>query len=278
MLGKLALLFKGKVAAAVLGSALLVGGGTTAVLAANNGQLPFVGQTQLQEHQDNDDNNNGANENHNDGQQVEGVIKSIDTGNSRFTLTPQQGAVVTVVVNAQTVFEGGLSNLGSLKVGQHVEAKGTLQSDGSLLAAKVEGQNANNDQNENELKGTIASVNTGNNSFVLKLSNGTTRTVTVSSKTVFDGGFQSFADLKAGASVEVHGNLQSDGTLAATRVHREDDDNDANDDHGGASGSGADDGANHDAGDDHGGNSGNSGSGGSGSGNSGSGSGRGGSH
>jgi Domain of unknown function (DUF5666) len=255
MLGKLALLLKGKAAVAILGTLLLAGGGTTAVLAANGAQiqLPLIGQSQLQEHHGNDandDHGNNQGNNHNGGQQVEGTVSSIDAGHSNFVVKPGQGAAVTVVVNAQTVFEEGLNGFGSLKVGLHIEAKGALQSDGSLLATKVEGQNddANDndnqadDQNETELRGTIGSTNAGNSSFVLKLSNGTTKTVIVSAQTVFDGGFHSAADLKAGVFVEVKGNLQSDGSVAAIRVHHEDSssgNDNGGDDHSGSGGTGS---------------------------------------
>lgn len=186
MLGKLALLLKGKLAAAILGTALLVGGGTTAVLAANSAQLqlPLVSQTQSQEHA----NNHDANDDHG--------------GNNQ----------------------------------------GANQNDDN-------NQGQDDDQNENELRGTVGSIDTGNASFVLKPSGGTTKTVVVSAKTVFDGGLSKLADLKVGQFLEVKGNAQSNGTLAATRVHRED--NDANDDN---------DGANQ-AGDGHGDNSGSGGSG-----------------
>jgi len=68
------------------------------------------------------------------------------------------------------------------------------------------------------------SLDASNSSFVLKLSNGMTKTIEVSSKTEFDGDghFQSFSDLTAGQLVEVEGNLRSNGNIAATKVHRED--------------------------------------------------------
>ncbi len=188
MLGKLALLLKGKVAAAILGTLLLAGGGATAVLAANGAQVQLPLVSQAQEHPNDDAND--------------------DRGNDQ----------------------------------------GASHDDG---------------QDEQQAEGTIKSLDADNSSFVLQLSNGTTKTVTVSARTIFDGGLSTFADLKAGLFVEVRGNLQANGTLAATRVHGEDDD--ANDDHGGA----------NEPGDDHGGNSGSGGSGDSGSGGN-SGSGRGG--
>jgi hypothetical protein len=283
MLGRLALLAKSKLVVVVVGTMLVAGGGTTAALAASGThlQLPLVLQGQSQTPQDNDaaskddhQSNQGnqttqQGKNHDDGQQVEGTVSSIGTGHSTFVLTPEQGSPVTVEVNGQTVFDEGLSAFGSLKVGLHVEVKGTRQSDGSLLATKIEGQSEAADDNqgqndvrdnqENELIGTVVGIDTGKASFVLKLTDGTTTTVMVSPNTEFDGGFETVADLKAGDLVQVTGNLQSDGSVAATRVHRED--STSGDDHGGSGSTGTGGGS----GDGSGG-SGGSGSGGSGDG------------
>ena len=243
MLGKLALLLRRRLALAILGTVLVVAAGTTAVLAASGAPLPLVGQsTQHSGNDANDDHGGSQNVNHNDGQQAEGTIKSINAGQSSFVLTPEHGADVTVVVNGQTIFEEGVKNFASLAVGQHIEVKGTRQADGSLLAAKIEGQNVNDDANddqnanEREMRGTVSSVNAAGSTFVVKLSDGSTTTVHVSSATAFDGGFSSFADLKVGMAVEVRGNLQADNSVAATRVHREDDG--SGDDHSGNTGSG----------------------------------------
>lgn len=232
MLGKLALLLRRRLALALLGTVVVVAAGTTAALAASGASLPLIGQsTQQSGHDANDDHGGSQNTSHNNSQQAEGVIKSINAGQSSFVLTPEHGADVTVVVNGQTVFEEGVKNFASLAVGQHVEAKGTRQSDGSLLAAQIEGQNTNDgqDANERELRGTVSSVNAAGSMFVVKVLDGTA-TVHVSSATTFDNGLSSIADLKVGMSVEVKGNLQADNTVAATRVYRED--GGSGDDHG----------------------------------------------
>ncbi len=260
MLGKLILLLKSKLALAVVGTVLVAGGGATVALASTGAHVPLVAQAQTSQSIDNDasDDHGGAQKNDGNGQQVEGSISSIDAGHTSFMVTPAQGTAVTVVVNAQTVFEEGLQNFAGLKVGMDVEAKGTRQADGSLLATKVEGQNENaneneaqdeneneaQDENENELKGTIGSIDAGHSTFVLQVAGNATKTVVVSPQTVFDGGLNKFSDLKTGMSVEVKGNLQSDGTLAATRIKSED--ASSGDEHGGSgsggSGSGSDDG------------------------------------
>ena len=67
-----------------------------------------------------------------------------------------------------------------------------------------------------ELHGTVSSV--GTTSFVLTLPNGTTKTVAVSSATLFAGRAHTLGDLKKGDVVSVHGTTQSDGTVAATSV------------------------------------------------------------
>jgi hypothetical protein len=140
MLGKLALLLKGKLAAAILGTVLLAGGGATAVLAANGTQLqlPLASQTASQEHQGNDafdDHGNDQNEN-----ELRGTVASVNTGSSSFVLKQPSGATKTVVVSAQTVFDGGLQRLSDLKAGQLLEVKGNLQSDGTLAATRVHGE------------------------------------------------------------------------------------------------------------------------------------------
>jgi uncharacterized protein DUF5666 len=247
MLGKLILLVKSKLALAVVGTVLVAGGGATVALASTGAHVLLVSQAQTSQSIDTDasDDHVGAQKQDGNSQQVEGSISSIDAGHTSFVVMPVQGTAVTVVVNAQTVFEEGLQNFAGLKVGMDIEAKGTRQADGSLLATKVEGRNENanendaQDDNESELKGTIGNINAANSTFVLQLAGGATKTVQVSAQTEFDGGFRSLADLKAGLSVEVRGNLQSNGTLAATRIRSED--TSAGNDHGG-SGSGSDDG------------------------------------
>jgi hypothetical protein len=235
MFSKLTLLLKGKiVAAAILGTLVVAGSGTIAVAASGAKlSLPLASQTSSSEHHGASSptvNSSQGNDNNrqNNGQPAEGTVSSIDSGHTSFTLTPEHEAPVSVVVNAQTEFEGGLRDFSSLKVGLHVEVSGTRQTDGSLLATKVEEQDENDDQNddrnERELNGTIVSIDVTTSTFVLKLSDGSSTTIAVSATTEFDGdgSFQSFSDLKVGLSVQVEGNLQANGTLAATKVHRED--------------------------------------------------------
>jgi hypothetical protein len=260
MISRLTLLLKGKVILAIVGTVLVAGGGTTIAVAATGAKvsIPLVSQATSSMHQSTSTSStaiasSGQDSSHHDGQQAEGTVRNINSSHSSFTLTPVNGADVTVVVNTQTEFEGGLSDFTALKVGLQVEVTGTRQTDGSLLATKVEGQNEsannnqNNNQDENELSGSVMTIDATDSSFVLKLSDSTIKTIEVSPSTEFDGdgNFQSFSDLKVGQSVEVEGNLQSNGTIAATKVHREDSGSSSDDsggsnggDHGNGSGSG----------------------------------------
>jgi hypothetical protein len=254
MISRLALLLKGKVILVIVGTVLVAGGGTTIAVAATGAKvsIPLVSQATSSVHQA-DSTSSAATASHgqdisqNDGHQAEGTVSSINSGHSSFTLTPEHGADVTVVANAQTEFEGGLSDFTALKVGLHVEVTGTKQPDGSLLATKVEGQNESannnqiNNQDENGLSGTVMTIEVTDSSFVLKLSDSTTKTIEVSANTEFDGdgNFQSFSDLKVGQSVEVEGNLKSNGTIAATKVHLEANGSSSDNGSGGSNGGGS---------------------------------------
>jgi DNA/RNA endonuclease YhcR with UshA esterase domain len=63
-------------------------------------------------------------------------------------------------------------------------------------------------------------VTVGASSFTLKDEHGTL-TITISNTTAFDG-VKGIADLKAGMRVEVKGAQQTNGSIAAQRVHVED--------------------------------------------------------
>jgi hypothetical protein len=239
MISRVALLLKGKVLLAIVGTVIVAGGGTTIAVAATGAKvaIPLVSQASSSSGHETDSTAAAVtgSEGHDsssrhDGQQAEGTVSKIDSSNSSFTLAPEHGAVLIVLVNAHTEFEEGLRDFSGLTVGLQIEVTGTQQTDGSLLATKVEAQdenaneNENNEQDENKLNGTVMSIDAADSSFVLQLSDGTTKTIEVSSKTEFDGDgdFQAFSDLKVGVTVEVEGNLQSNGSIMATKVHRED--------------------------------------------------------
>jgi len=188
-----------------------------------------------------------------DGDQFKGTVDSTDAVHAAFGLKLADGTIKTVTTSSQTEFEGTLHRFADLTQGLRVSVKGALRADGSIAAASVEAENENDQDNAEdvEVTGTIDSISAAGSSFVLKLADGTTKTVVTNARTEFDGGFHGFADLKAGMAVEVRGTSQSGGSLLATRVHREDgggsgDGSGGHDGSGsGGSGGGGDDGSGH---------------------------------
>ena len=70
--------------------------------------------------------------------QIEGTIASVDSGASSFVVQ-SPGGTTTVTTNGATIFEknGMAATFGDLAAGQRVTVRGTLQGDGSILAALV---------------------------------------------------------------------------------------------------------------------------------------------
>jgi hypothetical protein len=253
MFAKLAMLLHSKLALALIGAVLVAGGAVVATASGATAHLPqaLFAQNGAQRaeatHTPGDDEATktpGANEENKD---LEGKIASIDAAGSSFVLTVTEedkaSSTVTVTVNADTKFEG-VKGFADLKVGMSVEVKGAAQSDGSVLANKVEVGNDNDeDDNENdheaqeaEVSGVIATV--GVSSFTVKSEKGVMTTVTVSNATTFEG-VKGFADLKAGMNVEVKGTKQSDGSIAAQRVQVEESEHSGGDSRGSGGSSGS---------------------------------------
>jgi small nuclear ribonucleoprotein (snRNP)-like protein len=213
------------------------------------GSNAFAATQVENEDQNEDDGNDDQRE------EFKGTVNSFDSPNASFELQLADGSTRSVITDAQTEFEGTLHAFADLTVGQRVEVKGTVQADSSILASSVEGENEDevNEENEGEVegKGTVLSV--GSNSFVMQLS-ARQVTVIVSSATEFDGDLHSLADVKVGMLVEMKGQVQNNGAIAASRVHGEDDhgghggggDNNS----GSGSGSGSGDGTSGHGGDD----------------------------
>jgi hypothetical protein len=192
---------------------------------------------------ENEDQNEGHGK---DDQRAEfkGTVGLIHLATPSFDLKLTDGSTRLVITDAQTEFEGTLHQFTDIATGQRVEVKGAAQTDNSILASSVEGENEDevneeneeNEENEGEIEGTGPVLLVGSNSFVMQLG-ARQVTVTVSSATEFDGGLHSLADVKVGMHVEMRGHLQSNGAIAATRVHGEDD-HDGDGHSGGGGGSG----------------------------------------
>jgi hypothetical protein len=172
-------------------------------------------------------------------EEFKGTVGAIHLANTAFDLKLADGSTRLVTTDAQTEFEGTLHSFTDLATGQRVEGKGAVQADNSILAASVEGENEDeiNEEDEGEVEGTGKVLSVESDSFVMQLG-ARQVTVIVSSATDFDGGLHSLADLKVGMQVEMRGHLQSNGAIAATRVHGEDDHSGSGSGSDGGSGSG----------------------------------------
>lgn len=172
---------------------------------------------------------------------VRGTIASVDLAATSFILTPEQSAAgltsITVTANPQTEFRGKLHGFSDLTTGMQVSVTGTPQtSTGTLLANEIEDQQESEAHSPNnqqagespgdnreavEFTGTIVGVDSAHKAFGLKLADGSTKTVTVSSETEFEGTLHGFADLAKGQQVSVKGTLQPDGSITAAHVEAE---------------------------------------------------------
>jgi hypothetical protein len=241
MLAKLALLLKGKALAAALGVLLVSGGGAAVAVAAKTQTGPFTPAAASSTSTQNGNHGSQANGNHAHTVAVDGVLMTYDaTAQTIGVQKNGETSTTTISVDDKTLVNGdqatSLADLThSLK--HRVQVQADKQSDDSLLAWKVTvggvanpnggnggngGSNGSNGSNGNvgqrPVVGTVVSVDITASSFVLKASDGTTVTVTVSTTTTFQGSVHSLADLKDNAHVTVRGASQTDGTIAATSV------------------------------------------------------------
>lgn len=153
------------------------------------------------------------------GAELAGSIASISSGAISVTTS---GGTVTVKISSTTTIRRGNTTLAAsdLKVGNHVEVKGTLNADGSITATSinVEDTPGNDDHHESvEFSGTVTAVSS------TSLTVGSTTAALTSSTVVKKGDHTvALADIKIGQHVEVKADRNSVGHLTATQVKIED--------------------------------------------------------
>lgn len=232
MTSKLLTLVHSKIALAVIG-VLLVGGSGAAVAAATHGQLNLANSSAAQATHTPDSGDDSGDHAHTIA--IEGKLMAYDANGQTISVqTKDSKSPTTIKVDKNTRVNGEhASKLDDLtaaaKNGANVQVQATKQNDGSLLAWKitVQGNDSGDNGGDNggqagqhaAIVGTVVTV--GTNSFTVKLPDGTTKTVTVSSSTEFEGAAHHLSDLKAGMHVAVQGTNQSDGTIAAAQVEAE---------------------------------------------------------
>jgi hypothetical protein len=142
-----------------------------------------------------------------------GVVTNV-SGHT-LTLTAFDGATHTVTVSGSTRYQkaGQSVTLGDISTGTAIVAEGTLNSDGSLSAARVTIQ-------EPRVAGQVTEVN--GSSYAVTGAFGQSDTVTTTSSTTYlnaDGTTASASAVQAGVAIIAQGTLSSDGkTLTAQRV------------------------------------------------------------
>jgi hypothetical protein len=156
------------------------------------------------------------------GEEIDGLVQALDAGAGTLTVLDQRLGAVRIVTDGDTVVRRGDAAvaLSDIQVGVRVHVKALAQDDGTYLATEIVLQ----DQNVGgmrEVSGTVSSVDANAGSFVVDA--GTSITIDTDARTDFKkrGGPASFADVTAGASVEVKGILQANGHVLAHTVRIE---------------------------------------------------------
>jgi len=145
--------------------------------------------------------------------ELKGAISSVRVGCPTPTFVVNG---TTVTTTASTQFKDG--SCASIASGRQVKVKGTRQSNGTVLASRVEIKEKEKEaEKEVELKGTISSVSVGcpTPTFVV---NGTI--ITTNPATQFKKG--GCASLRTGIKVEVEGTRQANGSVLASKVEIDD--------------------------------------------------------
>jgi Domain of unknown function (DUF5666)/CarboxypepD_reg-like domain len=157
------------------------------------------------------------------GEEIEGLVQSVNAPGSSLVVLDKRLGAVTVKADSTTLIRHGETAipLSQIQVGMRVHVKAMLQADGTYLATEILLQDEKIG-GEAEATGTVASVNTGDKSFVVTTVSGPI-TVKTDSSTKFKkkGSSAGFADVVTGAMVEAEGTLAADGSILARKVEIE---------------------------------------------------------
>jgi hypothetical protein len=148
-----------------------------------------------------------------------GQLSGFVTATNGTSLTVR-GVTVTPAVDA-VIRHGSTSlPLASIVVGDHVQARGTM-GEGTLEASEIKVEHTGKGGSDGEVEGIVSGLTATTGCPLLTFTIDTT-TVTTSPATEFDDVICS--DLANGAIVEVKGIQQTDGSIVATRLELEDED------------------------------------------------------
>lgn len=141
-----------------------------------------------------------------DNVEIEGDAATVTSGGVTPNLTVSGLPGITVFVNAQTEFKGGISNLGQLLVGDHVRGRGRPTGTNTAIAAEVEKRSADT---RVILEGAVQSVANPNVTVL---------GVLIDTSTISDGNFEGpndgaigrvafFTAVKVGTLIKAKGDL-----------------------------------------------------------------------
>jgi len=158
--------------------------------------------------------------------ELEGLITAISSSSITVDDASTHGPV-TAAIAPTTVIRKGNQTLSAtdLKVGDRVHVKASVEGDGSLTAFEIMLQQSSNDNGEGqtrELEGLITAVSQ-TSITVNNASTGGPVTAKITSNTVIRKGNTHLtpSDLKVGDRVHVKTTVNSDGSLTATEIMRQ---------------------------------------------------------
>jgi hypothetical protein len=155
--------------------------------------------------------------------EASGTVSSIDCDAGTMVVTTDSGDV-NVTLTDTTAYFGPhhvAGACGDIAEGDVVEVEGTLQEDSSIVACKVSFEPP--ELEETEVSGTIDSIDTTAQTFVLVTDSGNVTIATDSNTLIREhGALKTFADLAVQMQVEVEGVLQNDGSILASKISIED--------------------------------------------------------
>jgi hypothetical protein len=157
------------------------------------------------------------------GAEIEGLVTSVDTAGSSLVVSDERLGSVTVHVTALTVIRHGQTPvaLASIAAGNRVHVKAMQGADGTYTATDVNVQSQGAGGN-NEVTGSVVSVDAVAKTFVVTTSSGMVTVATDASTTFKKNGVAAtFGDVAAGVMVDVEGTTQGSGVFLAKEVEIE---------------------------------------------------------
>ena len=155
-----------------------------------------------------------------DNVKLEANVATVDIGNGSFTLTGLPG--ITVTANNVTEFEGGISGLNELLVGDHVEVRGRLGSGNSVIATEIKKRSPDN---RVVLQGPIQSISGASPNEIVTILGVAVNTTGVAFEDVDDNPISRaafFAQAAVGMLVKARGDLGGGGAVNWSEMELED--------------------------------------------------------